>query len=170
MEDKLSKVMEMMPYGLYIVGSRSSEGDDGMMADWMMQISFRPRLVAVSFENDAHTLENIRANQAFTLNLLSQDEASMAVARRFAQPYLDSKVGGRQGTVRTHRKLEGAGFTRAPNGCAVLDEAAAWLECQARDFHPTGDHTLVIAEVIGGQLRREAEMLTSTYTGWNYGG
>ena len=170
MEDKLSKIMEMMPYGLYIVGSGSDDGDDGMMADWVMQVSFRPRLIAVALENDAHTLDNIRISRAFTINLLSQDEPSMAVARRFAQPYLDSKVAGRQGSVRTHHKLEGAGFTRASNGFAVLDEATAWLECQAEDFHPTGDHVLVVGLVTSGDLRREADVLISTYTGWNYSG
>jgi len=170
MDDSVRKIMEMMPYGLYIVGSRSDEGDDGMMADWMMQVSFRPRLVAVAFENDAHTLENIRGTGVFTVNLLPQDGASMSMARRFAQPYLDAKITGRKGAVRTHHKLEDHRFTRAGNGCAVLDEAAAWLECQARDFIPTGDHTLVVGLVTGGDLRHEADVLTSTYTGWNYSG
>lgn len=170
MEDKLSKIMEMMPYGLYIVGSGSDDSDDGMMADWVMQVSFRPRMIAVALENDAHTLDNIRGSRAFTVNLLSQDEPGMAIARRFAQPYLDSKVAGRQGTVRTHQKLEGVGFTRAANGCALLDEATAWLECRAENFYPAGDHVLVVGLVTSGDLRREGDLLTSTYTGWNYGG
>jgi flavin reductase (DIM6/NTAB) family NADH-FMN oxidoreductase RutF len=53
--------MHEMPYGLYIVGSKESAGKiNGMMADWVMQVSFEPRLVAVSFENNSHTLANLR--------------------------------------------------------------------------------------------------------------
>jgi hypothetical protein len=64
MEEKLASVMDVMPYGLYVIGSRS-EDDDGMMADWVMQVSFQPRLIAVAFENDARTLQNIRASGVF---------------------------------------------------------------------------------------------------------
>ena len=66
-----------------------------MMADWVMQVSFQPRMVAVSFENDARTLENLRSTGAFSLNLLSEERASMALAAKFAQPYYDQKVVGR---------------------------------------------------------------------------
>jgi flavin reductase (DIM6/NTAB) family NADH-FMN oxidoreductase RutF len=54
--------MHELPYGLYIIGSKEAEGDkvNGMMADWVMQVSFNPRLVAVAFERDAHTLGNVR--------------------------------------------------------------------------------------------------------------
>ena len=80
-------VMEMMPDGMYIVGSRALDGEpNGMIADWVMQVSFSPRLLAVAFENDAHTLENIRADGVFTLNILAQDVESMHLASRFAQP------------------------------------------------------------------------------------
>jgi Flavin reductase like domain len=74
---EIQDVMATMPYGLYIVASRDGDELDGMMADWVMQVSFEPRLLAVSFENNARTLENIRATGGFTVNLLSEQEASM---------------------------------------------------------------------------------------------
>jgi flavin reductase (DIM6/NTAB) family NADH-FMN oxidoreductase RutF len=174
METPIAKLMDLMPYGLYIVGSRAEDGDDGMMADWVMQASFKPRLVAVAFENDAHTLANIQTSGAFTVNFLAQDAPGMALAGRFAQPYFDAKIGGRGGSTavrtRTHHKLDTIPYTRAGNGCPVLDEAFGWLECNATHFVSTGDHTLVVAEVAGGDLRRDADPLSSTYTGWNYSG
>jgi len=56
-----------------------------------MQVAFEPRMVSVSFENDAHTLENIQTNSVFTVNVLSQDRESMDLAAKFAQPYYGSK-------------------------------------------------------------------------------
>lgn len=164
-------VMEQMSYGLYIIGSQKDGDADGMMADWVMQVSFRPRLVAVAIENDATTLQNIRATGRFSVNFLSQDQAGMALAARFAQPYYDAKIGGRGTTaVRVHHKLAGVPHTLTASGCPVLEGALAWLECEVDQLIPTGDHTLVTGRVTDAVRLREGEPLTSTFTGWNYSG
>ena len=171
-EEEIKKVMGEMPCGLYIIGSTMGAEVNAMMADWVMQISFVPRLIVVSLENDAHTLQNIRASGVFTVNFLSQDRDSMDLAAKFAQPYYDAKIKGRATSVaeQVHRKLEGIAFTRSAHGCPVLAAAMAWLDCQAVEFVPAGDHTLVTAEVTDGQLLRDAEPLTNVYTGWPYSG
>jgi flavin reductase (DIM6/NTAB) family NADH-FMN oxidoreductase RutF len=167
----IHEVMELMPYGLYIVGSRNDADVDAMMADWVMQISFAPRLVAVSLEKDARTLENVEAAGVFSVNLLSQDQASMALAEKFAQPYYDAKIRGRSGTaVRVHHKLDDISYTLSPSGCPVLGGAMAWLDCHVEQLIPVGDHTLVVGRVRDGAQVRDGEALTSTYTGWNYSG
>jgi flavin reductase (DIM6/NTAB) family NADH-FMN oxidoreductase RutF len=170
--DSVAKVMDEMPYGLYIIGSTLNGDVNGMMADWLMQVSFHPRLVAVAFENDARTLQNIQASKLFTINALSQDEDSMELAAKFAQPYYGAKIKGRTRTAleEVHHKLEGISHSKAPSGCPVLGAAMAWLECEAEQFVSTGDHTLVIARVLDGNLIRDTQPLTSSYTGWNYSG
>lgn len=168
----IGAVMDSMPYGLYIIGSKSDVDVNGMMADWVMQVSFSPRLIAVAFENDAHTLENIRTLGHFTVNFLSLDNESVQLAAKFAQPYLGSKIKGRddEAARQVHRKLDGIPHSLAAGGCPVLDQAMAWLECDAEAFIPTGDHTTVIGRVIGGTLLKDAEPLTSSYSGWPYSG
>jgi flavin reductase (DIM6/NTAB) family NADH-FMN oxidoreductase RutF len=169
--DKVQDVMGRMPYGLYIIGSSRDDDVDGMMADWVMQVSFEPRTVAVSFENDARTLENLRSTGMFSVNLLSEEKASMALAAKFAQPYYDQKVGGRvERPVRTHHKLDDIAYERTAKGCPILARAMAWLECEVDRFLPMGDHTLVIAHVRDGAVVRDEEPLTSTFTGWSYSG
>ena len=171
-EEDVKRVMDEMPYGLYIVGSRMDGEVNGMMAEWVMQVSFNPSLLLVSFENDARTLENIRASKVFTVNLLSQDRDSMELASKFAQPYYGAKIKGRPvaAAEEVHRKLVGIPYHTTARGCPVLEAAMAWLECQAEQFVPAGDHTLVIGRVLEGQVLREAEPLTSAYTGWSYSG
>jgi flavin reductase (DIM6/NTAB) family NADH-FMN oxidoreductase RutF len=172
-DDELTQVMDEMPYGLYIIGSKAGDEVNGMMADWVMQTSFHPRLVAVAFENDSRTLQNIRDSKVFTVNALAQDDDGMHLAAKFAQPYYGSKVKGRTRTAldEVHHKLEGIDHTKSTSGCPVLAAAAAWLDCEAQQFVDTGDHTLVVGEVKDGKLvRKDADPLTSTYTGWNYSG
>jgi flavin reductase (DIM6/NTAB) family NADH-FMN oxidoreductase RutF len=171
-EDHTARVMDEMPYGLYIIGSKLDGEVNGMMADWVMQVSFQPRLVAIAFENDARSLQNIRATKAFTVNALSQDKDGMELAAKFAQPYYGAKIKGRTRTAaeEIHRKLQGISHTTKASGCPVLDAAMAWLECEAEQFVSAGDHTVVIARVLDGRLVRDAQPLTSSYTGWNYSG
>lgn len=170
--DALARVMHEMPYGLYIVGSKEGEKVNGMMADWVMQVSFNPRLVGVAFENDAHTLANVRADPFFSVNLLSQDKESMELARPFAQPYSGSKIEGREGpeAEKLHYKLDGLPYRVTDHGCPILDAALAWFECEAEQFLPIGDHTLVVGRVLDGRVEREGEPMTSTFTGWVYSG
>ena len=167
--DPVVETLELFPYGLYIIGSRGTDNFNGMMADWVMQVSFEPRLLAVSFENDARTLDNIRATGVFTVNLLSEEEASMALAAKFAQPYYDAKIEGRVAS-RAHHKLDVVPHTKTGAGYPVLERAMAWVECKAREFVPVGDHTLVVGEVRDGAVLRDENPLTSSFTGWNYSG
>ncbi len=172
-DDDVQRVMHEMPYGLYIVGSKEDGGKvNGMMADWVMQVSFSPRLVAVSFENNSHTLGNVRERRHFTVNLLAQDDESMELARAFAQPFSGAKVSGRKGeeSTRVHYKLDGLAYRLTERGCPVLETAMGWLECEAERFLAIGDHTLVVGRVLDGRVEREAEPLTSAYTGWTYSG
>ncbi|HXG35979.1 MAG TPA: flavin reductase family protein [Dehalococcoidia bacterium] len=170
LRDEIAAALAEMPYGLYIIGSTSDGEANGMMADWLMQVSFSPRLLAVAIENDAHTLENIRANPRFTVNFLAADE--MALASKFAQPYFGSKVKGRppRSFKKVHHKLEDVEHHLTASGVPVLAAAMAWLECEAESFVPAGDHTLVIARVHDGSVLRDVEPLTSTITGWVYAG
>ena len=169
----VERVMHEMPYGLYIIGSREPDGRvNGMMADWVMQVSFDPRLVAISFEGTSHTLQNIRERHYFSVNLLAQDDSSMELARRFAQPFSGEKIEGREGEERAklHYKLEGLPYDLTANGCPILEAAMAWFECERVDEQPIGDHVLVIGSVLDGGMLKEAEPMTSAYTGWTYSG
>jgi flavin reductase (DIM6/NTAB) family NADH-FMN oxidoreductase RutF len=171
--EPVSEALETMPYGLYIIGSRNAAGKlNGMMADWSMQVSFKPRLLLVAFENDATTLKNVRETGVFSVNVLPLN-GGREIAARFAQPADASKVKGRseEESVRVYDKLAGIGHSPGEQTqCPLLDDALAWLECRAQDFVPAGDHTLVIAEVLDGDVLRDGEPLTQRTLGWSYGG
>jgi flavin reductase (DIM6/NTAB) family NADH-FMN oxidoreductase RutF len=159
---EVAQVMDYMPYGLYVIGSRMESECNGMMADWVMQVSFQPRMLAVCLENDAQTLANVRAHEFFTVNFLSEGESSMHLAGTFARPYMASKIGGPR--VRgIHHKLEEGDYTFSDHGCPILHGVMAWLECKAVNLVPSGDHTLVMAEVMSGQLIKPENPLTSVY-------
>jgi flavin reductase (DIM6/NTAB) family NADH-FMN oxidoreductase RutF len=166
------KVMLKLSYGVHVIGSRAANGDlNAMLADWVMQVSFKPRLVAVAIENDARTLRFIRETGVFSVNLLHEKDG-MEIARRVVMPSEAKKVRGRSEELagQVIHKLEGIPYGIHENGCPVLDQALGWFTCDVQQFVETGDHTTVIGLVTDGDVLRPGEMLIERELGWEYAG
>ncbi|MCK9518180.1 MAG: flavin reductase family protein [Dehalococcoidia bacterium] len=166
------KAMLKLAYGVHVIGSRSASGEmNAMLADWVMQVSFMPRLVVAAIENDARTLRFIRETNVFSVNLLHQKDGR-EIARQVVMPSEARKVKGRPDEMQSLivEKLANIPYGVHENGCPVLDQSLGWFTCDAEEFVPAGDHTLVIGRVTDGDVVREGEMLTERELGWEYAG
>jgi flavin reductase (DIM6/NTAB) family NADH-FMN oxidoreductase RutF len=169
--DPVAEALDLFPYGLFIIGSRGSDNINGMMADWVMQVSFQPRLVACSLERSSTTLRNLRETGAFSVNILSAGDKGLAV--KFCQPREAAKIQGRseEASAVIYDKLAGISYQDGPlTACPVLDEALGYIECEVDQLIETGDHVLAIGRVLGGEVLRDGEPLSSRALGWNYSG
>ena len=169
--DPVAEALELFPYALYIVGSRGADNINGMMADWVMQVSFEPRLVVVSLERTATTLRNLRETGVFTVNVLAANDVE--IARKFAQPRSAAKIQGRSEKAATvvHDKLRDVPYQPGPETeCPVLDAALGYIECAVEGFTEAGDHVLATGRVIGGGVMRDGSPLISRDLGWSYAG
>jgi flavin reductase (DIM6/NTAB) family NADH-FMN oxidoreductase RutF len=163
--------LDLFPYGLFIIGSRGSDNINGMMADWVMQVSFEPRLVACALERSSTTLRNLRETGTFTVNILSADDRALAV--KFCQPREAAKIQGRseEASEVIYDKLTGIAYEEgALTDCPVLEQALGYIECEVDQLVEAGDHVLVIGRVLGGEVFRDGEPLSSRALGWNYSG
>lgn len=170
--EPIEKALLKLSYGVHVIGSRSAGGPlNLMLADWVMQVSFKPRLLAVAIENDARTLRFIKETDVFSVNLLHEKDGEH-IARRVVMPAEGSKIKGRSEEAASvvHDKLAGLPHGIHDNGCPVLDQALGWLTCDAERFVEAGDHTIVIGRVTDGDVIREGEMLIERDLGWEYGG
>ena len=168
----IEKALLALSYGVHVIGSRSSDGTlNAMLADWVMQVSFKPRLLAVSIENDARTLRFIRETGTFTVNLLHEKDG-IEIARKVVMPSEAKKVRGRseEAAAQVIDKLASIPHGIHENGCAVLDTALGWIACEAVDFHTTGDHTIVVGRCTEGERLRPGDMLIERELGWEYAG
>src|SRR5205807_2968172 len=83
--DKLRRrVLWTMPSGLYVIGSRAGERRNLMTANWVTQVAFDPKLVAVSVENEALTATLIGEGGGFTVSIVDRDDR--AIVRKFVKP------------------------------------------------------------------------------------
>lgn len=168
-EENAKPALDLMNYGMYVVGSRGPNGLNVMAAHWLMQVSFKPRIVALSLENDARTLANIRESRVFSVNIMGDD--SMKLIASFLQPSDPRKVIGRTtaGTPIVD-KLAGVPHKTMATGCPVLRDALAWFECEVEGGLPAGDHTIVVARVTDGGQINHGTPLRDDDLGWTYSG
>ena len=150
-------VMRMFTYGLYVVTSRSDTDRGAFLANWLTQCSFEPPLVVVAVEQDAHSLQVLRAAGRFVVNVLESGQREQA------------GWFGRH-SVKVGDKLTNRDLHRTPSGQIVLPEALAWLECELRSETPAGDHVLVVAEVSDAGTVRDGTPLQLKETGFKYAG
>jgi flavin reductase (DIM6/NTAB) family NADH-FMN oxidoreductase RutF len=167
-EGDAAPALDMMNYGMYIIGSRGPMGRNVMAAHWLMQVSFEPRMVALALENDARTLTNVRETRVFSVNVMGDN--SRALVASFLQPADPTKVLGRTGAPAAIDKLAGIPHKTMATGCPILKDALAWFECEVEGGLPTGDHTLVVARIIGGGLINAGRPLRDDDLGWTYSG
>src|SRR5690242_14754865 len=121
--DKLRRrVLWSFPYGLYVVGSRAGDRRNGMTLNLSTQVSQIPKQVGIAVEKDALTHELITTSGLFVLNTIDREDR--AIVRKFTKPVeVDEEA----------RTLNGFPFHDGPaTGAPVLDQAAAFVECEVR--------------------------------------
>ncbi|HEX5588466.1 MAG TPA: flavin reductase family protein [Acidimicrobiia bacterium] len=155
------RVLWTMPSGLYVIGSRAGERRNAMTANWVTQVSFDPKLLAVAVEAEALTHELITDGQVFSCNIVDREDR--AIVRKFTKP-VDVDLGA--------RTLNGFPFHDGTTGAPILDQAVAYVDCEVRQTVGVGSHSLFIGEVVdAGFLKPEdTPVLGMQDTRMNYGG
>jgi len=145
------KVLQMIPYGAYVVGTKTTDGSDHLMfGTWLMQTSFKPTLVAFALSEDSRTLANVRRTQAFAVSFLTEGMSEVA----------ESVVEG------SFKKVK---IERTPAGLPVVAGGAGWLECRVLEISEKGDHRIAMAEVIE-VASGPGKLMPLASLNWHYGG
>ena len=151
-------ILRKMPHGVYIVGVRNGAEVNAFTGTWLTQVSITPPLVALGVKKDTHSFSMIKAGRVFSVNFLRKDQK--AVAEHFVKP---ATVAG--------EKLKDVRYRRGATGAPILEDALGFIECEVREIaNESGDHAVVIGEVIEAGVHKDEPALTLMDTGWHYGG
>jgi flavin reductase (DIM6/NTAB) family NADH-FMN oxidoreductase RutF len=110
-------------------------------------LSLEPRLVSVALDVRSGLLATLRATGRFGVNVLSEHQADIAL--RFA-----SRGDDRFADV----------VWMWQDDLPRLAGATGWLSCTVHDIVSTGDHDLVIGEVVGAARARRAPLVYAERT------
>jgi flavin reductase (DIM6/NTAB) family NADH-FMN oxidoreductase RutF len=147
----------MIPYGLYVLGTKQGDEIDAGTVNWVTQCSFKPPLVAMGVKKDSRLYGMVKASGTFTLSFLESGQKNLAFA--FFKPV---KVEG--------NTISGQTFETHETGGPILSDAPAWVEGRIVGEVEVGDHSCMVGEVTNAGLKRESKILTLEECGVKYGG
>lgn len=156
--ETVNKATWKIPNALALIGSAAGDEWNGMTASWVTQLSMEPVLIGVGIENSAVTHRLIAESGVFSVNLWSSDDTRIFV--KFSKP-----------ATRENGTLNGRPVHPGITGAPVFDEAIAWMECEVRQSHDLGTHTLFIGEVVDAAVIDEEQRAAAmSDTRMKYGG
>ena len=137
----LADLFRRITTGVYVIGVAHDGRRNAFTAAWLTQVSFDPLLVSLSVNPSNASYPLLVGAGGFVVNVLRHDQLDLAEG-----------FGTRSG--RDEDKLAGLGWRPAGSGAPILDGALAWLECRVHDRFPAGDHEIVLARPVAGELIR----------------
>ena len=88
----------------------------------------------MAVDKRAHSLDFMRANRCFAVNILRIDQEE--ISRRFARP--------------GPKDFDGLDYTTAETDAPILAGCLAYADCRVTDILPGGDHEIFLGEVVSG--------------------
>ena len=157
-EASTHNVLERLACGLHALTVKHDGEEHGMTASWVSQASFHPPMIVVAVENRSKAVGMIRDAHHFALSVLRAGQRDVA-----------EKLG--RASAGAPNKLKGIKTKPAPtSGVPVLADGLGWVECRVVATLPSGDHTLVLGEVLEAAVEHsDAEPLTLREAGLEYG-
>ena len=161
-EKEITEALNKIPYGFYVLTSRDGDDMNVMVLNWFTQVSFEPQHVAIGLQKTSYSYGLLQKNKFFAVNILDKD--SSEVIKQFTKS-----------REKNPDKFKSVNYTEgSATGVPILDEAAAYLECEIIEIVETGSgHDVVVAKVVGAGVRKQGkaeDTLTLLDMSWSYSG
>jgi len=142
-QSPLAAVLGRIPSGIFILTAREAAGpqsrETGMLASWVMQAGFEPPMVTVAVGKKRYLTDWLVSGATFALNLVGHEQGMFL--KHFAK-----------GFEKGVPAFEGLEIGRSPTGLPVLSGSLGYLECKALSHIESGDHRILLAEVLSSEL------------------
>lgn len=150
-------VLRMVTYGLYAVGVAHGEDRNIFTANWLTQVSFDPPLIALSVQNDSHSIGLLAAAGAFAVAIFREDQVDIA------------GLLGKRWKVRPD-KIEQVAYRIGVTGCPILKDGLGSFECRVVESTRAGDSTVFVGEIVHAEVYGEGTPLTMAAAGFRHAG
>jgi flavin reductase (DIM6/NTAB) family NADH-FMN oxidoreductase RutF len=140
----LHELLKQISHGVYVISVSDCDETNAFTAAWVMQVSFSPLLLAFSISPMHRTYKLLCRSGECAINVLKQDQTALAM--HFSSSNLN--------------KMTEHHWQFAKTKSPILSESSAYFDCKVKQTIVTGDHVLVVCEVIdAGYLEQGKPML-----------
>jgi len=125
---------------LCIVTAKQGELMGAMLADWVSQATFTPPGLTIAVAKDRAIESLMHTGDKFVLNILEEGK-HLGLMKHFLKPFAPGED-----------RFAGVATQEAENGCPILNDSLAYLECTVENRMECGDHWLVYGVVKTGKV------------------
>jgi flavin reductase (DIM6/NTAB) family NADH-FMN oxidoreductase RutF len=111
-----------------------------MLASWVSQATFTPPGLTVAVAKDRAIESLLFTGNYFVLNILPEGDR-LGLMKHFLKPFAPGED-----------RFAGISIQIGENGCPILSDALAYLECRVDNRMECGDHWLLYAVVERGKV------------------
>lgn len=140
-EETFRGVMSRLISGVSVISAHHRRLDLAITASSLVSVSLEPPTVLFTVHEDARLAEAIEAGHHWAASILGP--TGLPAADWLASP-------GRPAIGQLARVAHSRGEV---SGAAILDDAAAWVECETTWVKPAGSHLVVVGHVRAGGIR-----------------
>jgi len=129
---------------LCAVTTKSEDTQSAMLASWVSQASFNPPALTVAVAKERAVESFLMKGGKFNLNVLKEG-GEKDVMKALLKPFKpgENRFGDLDVSISEN------------NGCAIVNQSLACIECSVTQRMEAGDHWIVLAEVESGSLLDE---------------
>jgi flavin reductase (DIM6/NTAB) family NADH-FMN oxidoreductase RutF len=138
--DRSEQALGRLVGSLCVVTAKQGELAGGMLASWVSQATFNPPGLTVAVAKDRAIESMLHTGHKFVLNIL-QEGNHLGLMKQFLKPFAPGED-----------RFAGVAMQEAENGCPILNDALAYVECRVDNRMECGDHWLVYAVAQKGKL------------------
>jgi flavin reductase (DIM6/NTAB) family NADH-FMN oxidoreductase RutF len=139
-KEELAPVLGKLVAGLYIVTLKDGEEEAGFLASWVQQAGFEPPCITIAFNKERTKHFSLLVGSGkLVLNIMAKENGKTMSA--FFKPPAEGK--SIFDDLDTHTDK---------TGIPILKDSIGYLECEYRSEMQSGDHIIILCEVINGKL------------------
>ncbi|MFP4121287.1 diflavin flavoprotein [Coleofasciculus sp.] len=128
---------------LCIITAKQGELTGAMLADWISQATFNPPGLTIAVAKDRAIESLMYQGDQFVVNILEEGK-HLGLMKHFLKPFAPGED-----------RFAGVATEDGENGCPILSDALAYVECTVDNRMECGDHWLIYGVVTNGKVLSE---------------
>ena len=138
--DRTAQAVGRLVGSMCIVTTQKDEVSGAMLASWVSQATFNPPGLTVAVAKERAIESLLYTGNSFVLNVLPEGK-HLGLMKHFLKPFAPGAD-----------RFDGVATESANNGCPILTDALAYVECQVANRMECGDHWLLYAVAEQGKV------------------
>jgi flavorubredoxin/flavin reductase (DIM6/NTAB) family NADH-FMN oxidoreductase RutF len=138
--DRVEQAVGRIVGSMTIVTTQQGDLSGAMLASWVSQATFSPPGLTIAVAKERAIESLMHKDGKFVLNILEQGK-HLPIMKQFLKPFAPGE-----------NRFVGINTETATNGCPILTDSLAYLECNVENRMECGDHWLIYATVDSGKV------------------